>query len=154
MELLDTDPNHFEHILRFKSSIPIELTAPPTDSLLPNSRKVNEYGEIQATRIEQSQKRLTDEEIDLIIAGYKSGKSTYLLAKEFGCHRTTISFILKRRGVDVTVSKYDRLDAPAIIAMYEDRNTIKVIAEKYNVSTQVITRCLQANNIKIRGRWD
>ena len=148
---MDTDPNHFEHILRFKSSIPIELTAPSTDSLLPNSRKVNEYGEIQATRIEQSQKRLTDEEIGLVCSAYQSGKSTYQLAREFGCHRSTISNALKSRGIEVT--KKSKLDVVDVATLYEQGHATQEIADKYNVGPQVILRCLKAEGIKIRGRW-
>lgn len=52
--------------------------------------------------ITQQQKTLSETEIKIIILKYQQGKSTYELAKEFGCHRATISKALKDNGIEVT----------------------------------------------------
>lgn len=52
--------------------------------------------------ITQQQKNLSELEIQTICERYKNGASSYELAKEFGCHRRTISDTLKRNGVEVS----------------------------------------------------
>jgi len=64
-----------------------------------SNKTVNEYGETLATKITQEQKRLTEDEVVLLISEYKASKSTYVLAEQFGCHRVTVTNILKRHGV-------------------------------------------------------
>lgn len=60
------------------------------------------------TEIEQQQKHLSNNEVLEIISKYKAGKSTYELAKEYGCHRRTISDNLKKRGIKVTNQLMER----------------------------------------------
>ena len=59
-------------------------------------------GEIEIRQLRQQQKRLTECEKVEIVAKYKAGISTYDLAKEYGCHRYTISKHLKDAGVEVS----------------------------------------------------
>ena len=98
--LTGTDSNHFDALLRFKKSVAAMVPeAGQNKGLLSAARKIDEYGEIAVSRIQQAQIRLGEEELNLLIAAYLGGKSTYALAEQFGCHRTTVSNILKRYGV-------------------------------------------------------
>ncbi|KAB8298415.1 helix-turn-helix domain-containing protein [Bifidobacterium apri] len=47
-------------------------------------------------------KTLSEVESRTIIVKYQQGKSTYELAWEFGCHRATISRVLKDNGIEAT----------------------------------------------------
>ena len=109
---------------------------------------------MEVKRIQQNQKQLNVEEIKLLIAEYENGKSTYALARQFDCHRGTVSNVLKRHGVNVTHSKVGKLDVADIVTMYGQMHTTAEIAEKYNVGPQLILRCLREHGVKIRRRWD
>ena len=141
-------------VIAFKKSLSTKVVATPlADNISPTTRKVNQYGEIEAARIQHEQKRLNDEEIQLLVTGYQSGKSTYQLAHEFGCHRITVSNILKRHGVLVSKAKSQKkLDIPDVIAMYGQDHTTQAIADKYDVDRQVVANCLKSHGIKLRGR--
>lgn len=103
----------------------------------------------------QEQKRLSDEEIQRLIKEYQNGKSACALAKQFGCHRTTVSNVLKKCGVNVTNRKAERkLNISDVVAMYEENHTSEKIAKKYEVSPQAVIRCLREQGITIRSRWD
>lgn len=52
--------------------------------------------------ITQQQKNPSELEIQTICERYKNGASSYELAKEFGCHRRTISDTQKRNGVEAS----------------------------------------------------
>ena len=58
------------------------------------------------TEIKQQQKHLSNKEISEIVVKYSSGISTYELAKEYGCHRRTISDNLKKQGITITYLNY------------------------------------------------
>ena len=140
--------------MRFKHSIlmdnPVETQRPITPA-----RKVNEYGEVEVGRTVQEQKHLVEDEIVLLLSEYKAGKSIYALAEQFGCHRTTVSNTLKKYGIKVTHCKsQEKLNIQDAIAMYEDNHTAQEIADKYNVTRQLVTKSLRAHGVTIRGRWD
>jgi transposase len=116
---------------------------------------VSEFGDLKVTKLRSTQKQLSDDEIAEIIVDYQNGMSTYQLAEKFGCHRQTISKSLKKHGVNVTKSKVSsKLDEELVISLYENMHTSTQIAERFDVQPQVIVRCLHANNIPIRSRWD
>lgn len=107
--------------------------------------------------VTQQQKHLSDEELELIAQKYLAGISTYELAKEFGCHRYTISNNLKRMGIDVSGHvegrKYKTED---VIQLYtEEGKSVSQIAKMFNVCDGTIYKCLKRNGISTsRTRWD
>ena len=44
-------------------------------------------------------KTLTAEQVDELVAAYRSGDSTYTLSRRFGIHRSTVAAHLERRGI-------------------------------------------------------
>ena len=66
----------------------------------PATSSSNDYK--TANRIRQKKKRLTDNEIKELVAGYKQGATVYELAAQFGYHRTTASNYLKSHGVKMS----------------------------------------------------
>ena len=114
--------NLYDKIMRFLDT---EIDpADPTDS----QYHTDEFGETCASIIVQQQKKLTDSEILEIISKYNSGVSTYNLAMEYGCHRTTISHTLKSCGISVDKSWAQRkIDANEVIRLYKDGATRIII---------------------------
>lgn len=74
-------------------------------------REVGEWGEAEVKQFRQIQKRLTDEEMETVVQGYMSGRTVHQLTEKFGCHRQTISNILKRHGVktDMMFTPFTRI---------------------------------------------
>ena len=79
-----------------KSFLPggFDIDPDVTDTSYAPDSKVNTYT--------QEQKRLSDDEIRQIAEKYSAGASTYELAEEFCCHRSTISRALKKFGIEVS----------------------------------------------------
>jgi len=149
--------NNCDTILGFKESIAVDFKSLPlpTDSLSSETRKSNEYGETVVSRITQEQRRLNDKEIKLLISEYEKGKSTYQLAKQFSCHRSTVSSILKKHGVVVSNdTAQKKLDPDVVIALYSNMYTTQQIAEKYEVNPNAVLLCLRKHGVKRRNRWD
>lgn len=105
--------------------------------------------------IKQQQKSLSDTETRTIIMKYQQGKSTYELAKEFGCHRYTISKALKDNGVEVTNQcAKKKVLAEMIMQMYSEWYKPQEIGEALGVSSDTVRRILHDNNVYIRKSWE
>ena len=97
--------------------------------------------------INQQQRHLFNNEEEEIIEKYKAGKSTYALAKEYNCHRSTVSRLLKRNGIEVTKTKLNIDDA---IRLHEAGHTSTEIAQKYQMNQSAVTRRLRQAGVKMR----
>ena len=105
--------------------------------------------------IQQHKHGFSNNEIAEMARQYRAGKTIYELAKEFGCHRVTVSAILKRNGITVSVEKSEKMFDPAKAAeLYEAGMKSKDIGIRFGVSEQTIRKCLKKQGIRIRTRWD
>lgn len=99
VRLSDQNYKKYQAILRFKHQILEDgkiLTSKSTQN-----KDIDEFGEIVTKSITHVQKHLTSEEIDSMAVQYQSGKTLLVLAKEYGCHRDTVSKALKKHGVQI-----------------------------------------------------
>ena len=105
--------------------------------------------------IKQQQKHLSEEETRKIILEYQQGKSTYELAKEFGCHRYTISKALKDNGIEVSnQAAKKKVLAEMIMQMYSEWYKPQEIGEALGVSADTVRRILKQNDVYIRKSWE
>ena len=81
-----------------------------------NPHRINEYGEKEILQYREKQKWLTPSEIQEIAGKYNNGSTTYELAEEYGCHRSSISHALKSVGITPrTGRKRNILDESQVI---------------------------------------
>ena len=128
----------------------------PTDSN-PFSQVSTEFTDLSydpdciIVEIRQQQKDLTDDEIQQVVQRYSEGASIYELADEFGCHRGTISAVLKRQGIAVSSKLSGR---PALVErvlrMYANGMHGKQIGTELGISPRSVSKILHDNNVRIR----
>ena len=150
------DSNNYTKLIAYRRRI---LAEPAHNIITPNSetsvRRVNEYGETEICRTTSLQKHLTNAEILEIAKAYNNGKTTYELAKEYGCCRKAISNALIGVGITPSKSKAQaKMYVGIVIKMYEEYKTTAEIAKRFGVHPNAVLRCLRENNIPIRSRWD
>ncbi len=153
VELSEVDSKRYKAIIKAKNEIKPFFADVSPDKARANDREIDQFGALKVNQLQQSQKKLTTEEINKIILEYNSGKGTYELAEEFGCHRRTIANNLKKHGIKVdkrTAQK--KLDVDTVITMYKELHTSAEIAARYGVHPQTILRCLREHGVQIRGR--
>ena len=105
--------------------------------------------------ITQQQKTLSEAEIRTIILKYQQGRSTYELAKEYNCHRSTISRVLKDNGIEVTkkISSKPAL-IEMILQMYSEWYKPQEIGEALGISAPTVLRILHQNKVYVRKSWE
>ncbi|MBQ4255917.1 MAG: hypothetical protein II721_08055 [Bacilli bacterium] len=157
--------NPFLQIRKFKESInPLNFggnsddsakkSNPPTaDNISP--KRQNVYGETEVCRIRQKQKTLSEIEVQTVCKRYQSGDSVYKLAKDFECHRSTISAVLKRNGVEVThlASKKPEL-VKKVIDLYAEMKTPKEVGAIAGINEGTVRQILKDHDIHIRRSWE
>lgn len=175
MLLSEHDSKKYQAALRLKRQVAEKPELFPdfniSEDCLSSNRGIDEFGEMATKRVQLEQKRLTPEEVKMLIAEYQTGKTPIELSKKYGCHRITVGRILRRNGVEIRPPHYDKqvvehqapksklraqdkLDATEVILMYAEMHTAKEIAQQFGVSPKAVLKCLREQNIKIRSRWD
>ena len=105
--------------------------------------------------ITQQQKTLSELEIRTICERYKNGASSYELAREFGCHRRTISDALKRNGVEVSHRASTKPElVKRIIELYAEYKTPKEVGAIVGIGSDTVRKVLKDNGIYIRKSWE
>ena len=105
--------------------------------------------------IKQQQKTLTEYEIQSIIQKYQNGTSSYDLAKEFCCHRRTITDALKRNGIEVSHRASTKPElVKRIIELYAEYKTPKEVGTIVGVGGDTVRKVLKENGIYIRKSWE
>lgn len=133
-----------EKVKEIKASILIEFES--DQALVDSSYDPNSI----VKDISQQQKQLNPEEIEQIVQRYQNGESTYKLAKEFNCHRSTIANNLRKQGIEVSIEKINLEEA---IKLYELGWTTKQLAERYHMPDNTVSRRLKKAGIRMRTRW-
>ena len=138
----------------FDSGDSAKISNPPTaDNISP--KRQNVYGETEVLRIRQKQKTLSDMEVQTVCKRYQSGDSVYKLAKDFECHRSTISAVLKRNGIEVThlASKKPEL-VRKVIELYSEMKTPREVGAIVGINEGTVRSILHDNSIYIRKSWE
>ena len=148
------ESNKYRKLASRKSLLPSESAGYAPGSRSDNLEE-NEYGEKEVKQIRQTQKYLSDQERAEIADAYRSGKTTYELAEQYGCHRQTIADVLKKQGIVPNKAKSQKkLNVETVIRMYSEFHSAEEIGNLYGVGRAVIIKCLRDNGIAIRSRWD
>jgi hypothetical protein len=77
----------------------------------------------------KAQPRISDEQAHRIAEGYLAGKTVYELAAEFGCHRVTISAILKRQGIALRLQPAAEEEVERMITLYQSGLSLAAVGE-------------------------
>ena len=99
------------------------------------------------------QRRLTDTEIDDLVARYEARSTIEILASKFGVHRTTVMDHLRRRAVPRRTPRKltDQMVADSA-HRYSSGETLAGVAEQLGIAPSTITRELRLAGIPIRRR--
>jgi IS30 family transposase len=105
-----------------------------------------------APRPYQTQRQLTREEVDQVIALHEARASMRQIADELGVHRTTILKRLQGLGITTRFSKLTSEQVRAAARLYADGWTLDRIAKRYHVAASTVREYLLADGVELRPR--
>jgi hypothetical protein len=99
-------------------------------------------------------RRLTADEVDALVAVYRSGASVPQLVKQFGVNRTTVLAHLERRGIPrrPCVAKLTEDEIAAAARDYGDGKSLAKLGAAFGVNAETIRRALLRVGVEIRPR--
>lgn len=100
----------------------------------------------------QLQVRLTDDEVDRVVAGYQAGLTLAELATAFGADRRTLAGWLQQRGVARRARRLTPTDVRESIRLYGEGWSLAEIADHFGVYPQSIRYHLQKQGVERRPR--
>jgi len=103
-------------------------------------------------RPRQLQVRLTDDEVDGVVAGYQAGLTLAELATTFGADRRTLAGWLQQRGVSRRGRRLTPTNVEESIRLYYDGWSLAQIADHFGVYPQSIRYQLQKAGVALRPR--
>lgn len=110
--LSEHDFKKYQAALRFKRQIAEKPELFPdlniSENYLGDNREIDEFGEMATKCVRLEQKRLTPEEVRMLIVEYQAGKTPIELSVKYGCHRITVGRILRRNGVEIRPPHYNK----------------------------------------------
>ena len=140
-----------DRILKYRSRHYIDGIFKPSKSSPINPEVTDQsfVPEYIVSAFRQPHRQLSDEEIQQIVQKYGTGKSTYVLADEYGCHRRTICSALKDAGVIVS-NKATTRDAGLtenVLRLHNNHIRVVDIGKKLGISESTVRRILRENGV-------
>jgi len=100
----------------------------------------------------KAQRRISDEQAQRITEGYAAGKTVYELAAEFGCHRVTISAVLKRQGVTLRHASPTGQQVDEMVRRYEDGSSLARVGDELGFNASTVLTHLRERGVRTRTR--
>jgi transposase len=103
-------------------------------------------------RPRQHQRRLSMTEVTKLVSAYEQQASVKELAQQFGIHRTTVTALLQRHGVELRHSGLEPAEVQAAANLYRQGWTLARLGETFGADSTTIWRVLRAAGVKMRPR--
>jgi AraC-like DNA-binding protein len=98
----------------------------------------------------QRQRRLSMTEVTKLIKEYEQHASVKELAQRFGIHRTTVTELLRRHGVEMRRPGLTSDDMAAASQMYADGWSVAKLGRSFGVDAVTVWRALRASGVTMR----
>jgi lambda repressor-like predicted transcriptional regulator len=99
----------------------------------------------------QAQVRLDAHQVNELAAAYRAGRAMTELAKQFGIHRTTVTAILQRVGVEPRRFRLTNEQVVEACRLYPEGWSLARLAERYEVSDMTVRRYLLLAGVVMRS---
>jgi AraC-like DNA-binding protein len=107
---------------------------------------------VSRKRHKQNQVRLTDEELDVVVAGYEAGLTLHELSSALGPDRRTLAERLEARGVQRRGRRLTDLQIEDAARLCEQGWSLARIAEHFGVHSESIRYRLKRAGLTMRRR--
>ena len=116
-----------------------------------STEPARELSQANGRRKRKTQPRLSDKKVGQIVTAYETGKTVYELAAEYGCHRVTISAVLKRRGVALRLQPATKVEIERMIALYQSGLSLAAVGNNLGINASTVLKYLRANGVPTRS---
>jgi lambda repressor-like predicted transcriptional regulator len=123
-----------------------------TDAQEISSTNPSATWEIAVRRRTQIQRRLSARESEELCGAYQSGKTIRELTVQFGIHKTTLTAVLERAGIDRRIRTISADEVAQAASLYNEGLSTAVIGARLGFSPETIRSNLRRQGMDIRPR--
>lgn len=116
-----------------------------------STEPVRELSQTNGGRKRTTQPRLSGEKVSQIVTAYEAGKTVYELAAEYGCHRVTISAVLKRQGVSLRRTSPTPEQIDEMVHLYETGYSLAKVGDRLGFNATTVFNQLKARGVATRN---
>lgn len=142
--------NNYDRLLRYKENIISQDVSADTELDITRLRENYSTDGKVVNHLHQKQKRLNDDEVNQVIAGYNSGLSMNELAHKFDCHKTTISQRLKTAGIVIRRLPPSDNQITKMVELYQSGLSLTKVGDMVGISASTVLNYLRRRGIKTR----
>ncbi|MDQ5827449.1 MAG: hypothetical protein M3441_25125 [Chloroflexota bacterium] len=103
-------------------------------------------------RTKQVQRRLSEADTSRLAAQYRAGQTQRVLAKRFGVHRTTVTSLLVRAGVNLRQRGLTEDEIAEAAALYEAGWSLLRVGERFGVDARTVSDTFRRHGLPVRAR--
>jgi len=111
---------------------------------------VDRTPESQGRMLKQRQTRLTEAQKDELVAQYVNDSTVGYLAEQFGCHRNTVSNLLKSRGITLRCGSMTESHIDQAVALYESELSLARVGNELGFDDGTIRHRLVKRGVCMR----
>jgi len=100
--------------------------------------------------VRQAQQRFTSNKELVVVKDYCAGGTTYTLAAKCGCHRNTISRVLKSHGIELANPPIDPSTINEIIRLYETGFSVDATVKMMGILIKTVFNHLRKRGTRTR----
>jgi transposase-like protein len=101
--------------------------------------------------VRHPKRNFTEAEIQSLVTNYRdNGLTVYQLADKYGCHRNTISKVLRQNGVEVTIRKLNEERLKQAIELYGAGWSLREIGRELDVTKSTVRVALVKAEVEMR----
>jgi DNA invertase Pin-like site-specific DNA recombinase len=112
--------------------------------------KLLDDGQQVAHSVSRRRHHLTQEQEDLIVRGYEAGSTLKQLGERFLIHRTTVSIILRKKGIPIRLQPLSPDQVLAARELYAGGMSLSQVSSKLSCEGSTVWRALKAEGVPLR----
>ena len=137
-ESLSSPPKGFTRLIEVASVLVVPANSPIT-------------AHSRTATISRQQRRLSPEQIESLVHGYRDGATASDLATTYGIHRQTVTKHIERSGGRTrSLRSFEGARLGRLIAEYQSGLSTEALGRKYGVAGSTVARTLRRHGIGLR----
>jgi DNA-directed RNA polymerase specialized sigma24 family protein len=101
----------------------------------------------------QPQRRLTPEQVQMLVREYEAGDDMKVLATRWGLHRLTVAAHLRRAGVELRRQGLSDEQLGEAARLYGEGWSLQRLAERYQCDDETVRKYLKRAGVRMRRPW-
>jgi DNA-directed RNA polymerase specialized sigma24 family protein len=127
-----------------------QISAAESGATRPVESSISDGYESTVSRLQQQHKHLPGDEIDPLVAAYRSGSTILELAEMFDCDRKTVIRYLKLNCVETRYRRFTEAEVDELVELYKSGLSAPEIGRRLGADPKTVRSRLRERGVQLR----